>query len=102
MQNWKGLKAISQHGLVPQSLSFEKYTPGSPELLATIFSHNSLKSSFVTFERITTAELFALPLCGFISHQEPCLQVNISLSCKSNKEINAARRIPPDKTASAI
>ena len=36
LQNWNGLKAISQHGLVPQSLSFEKYTPGSPELLATI------------------------------------------------------------------
>ena len=24
LQNWKGRKAISQHGFVPQSLSFEK------------------------------------------------------------------------------
>ena len=49
-----------------------------------------------------TAELLALPLCGFVSHQLPDLQLIISLSSAENKLIKAALRIPPAKTESAM
>ena len=48
-----------------------------------------------------TAELLARPRCGLFSHQLPNLQVNIFSSCRLNKAIKAALRIPPDNTASA-
>ena len=51
---------------------------------------------------INTAELFALPLCGFFSHQSPALQDIISSSYAENNDIRAARLIPPASTASAI
>ena len=51
---------------------------------------------------IKTAELFALPLCGFVSHQEPDLQDIISSSYAEKSDISAARLIPPANTASAI
>ena len=52
--------------------------------------------------RINTTELFARPLCGFFSHQLPVLAAIISSSSALNREIRAALRIPPAKTASAI
>ena len=74
LQNWNGLKAISQHGLVPQSLSFEKYTPGSPELLATILSHK-LKKIFLIYGiklllviRVNQEYIFQMIKIGELTH----------------------------------
>ena len=54
LQNWFGLKAISQHGLVPQSLSFVKYIPGSPAPEASTRFHNSKKNPFVPIGCVIT------------------------------------------------
>ena len=76
--------------------------PGSPAPDNSIRFHKSKKNSLVILCRINTAELFALPLCGFVSHQLPVLQDIISSSYAENRLINAARLIPPAKTALAI
>ena len=102
LQNWNGLKAISQQGLVPQSLSLFKYMPGSPEPDSSIRFHKLIKNSLVILCLISTAELLALPRCGLFSHQLPDLQDIISSSWAENKDIRAARLIPPASTASAI
>ena len=52
--------------------------------------------------RINTIELLARPLCGLFSHQLPVLAAIISSSSAENKEIRAARRMPPASTASAM
>ena len=49
-----------------------------------------------------TTELFALPRCGLSSHQAPDLAESMSSSSALNKEMRAARRIPPARTASAM
>ena len=76
--------------------------PGSPALDASTRFHKSKKNSFVTLCRKSTAELLARPRCGLVSHQLPDLQAIISLSSAENKEIKAARRMPPANTASAM
>ena len=101
LQNWNGRSAISQHGLVPQSLSFVRYMPGSPAPDNSTRFQRSIKNSFVNLCLINVAELLARPLCGLISHQFPDLHAIISSSSAENNAISAALRIPPANTASA-
>ena len=61
LQNWNGLSAISQQGLVPQSLSLLKYIPGSPAFLIfyklTQFLHYSCWFNN-SFSRFNSAHIF--------------------------------------------
>ena len=102
LQNWYGLRAISQHGLVPQSLSLLRYIPGSPAPDNSTLFQTSIKNSLVTLCLINTAELLALPRWGFNSHQFPALHPIMESSSALNRLIKAALLIPPANTASAI
>jgi hypothetical protein len=104
LQNWNGRSAISQHGLVPQSLSFaqDRFQVLPHPDNSTRFHKIHEKLFCQLYDALIVAELLARPLCGLVSHQLPDLHAIISSSSAlKHKEIRAALRIPPANTASA-
>ena len=103
--NYQGIEFTDNDGvgrIEPSIYPTLSKIPGSPAPEASTLFHKSKKNSLVILCLTKAAELLALPLCGFCSHQAPDLQAIISLSSAENKEISAALRIPPARTASAI
>ena len=99
LQNWNGLSQFHSKGWFPVFVVRKVdvwFSSVSMPLLASI----GLENSFVTLCRKSTAELLARPRCGLVSHQLPTWQSSRYHLRKQGDE--AARRIPPAKTASAI
>jgi len=94
IDNWAGADSNTTYYLTANTTQITFGT--------STFAQIPSNKSLVTKWRINTTLLFALPLCGFSSHQLPVFAAIISSSSTENREIKAALRIPPAKTASAI
>jgi hypothetical protein len=103
LQNCCGRRMISEHGLVPKAMPWvwrlrqraacfaaadRLKKPLSPEPLATSDAHSSKNRSGVGLS-VYTAELLAMYLEELRSHQAPAFASLISVSFRSDNEINA-------------